>query len=160
MLVKDATVTVSGFKAPKANVPYVEMNNEYRAEGFGWDELIRLEIVRGQDRVETAVASPGTTALTAPTTDATVQRASGLTVTWRDGNSQPANTVRLRLGQAMYDVTLADDKFEYAVPSDRLVVTDREDLYLERSNEVAPAGATAGSAMTVSTYHSARFRVE
>lgn len=159
-IVKDATVSVSGSKAPKTNVPFVDMNNEYRADQFAWDDVIRLEVTRGTDRLEASVGSPGTTQITSPTTDATVRQANGLTISWRDSNTQPANTVRVRLNRAMVDVTLADDKFEYSVPFDKLVVADDENVYLERSNEVAPAGGTAGSAMSVTTYHSIRFKVE
>jgi hypothetical protein len=161
-IVKDATVTVSGSKAPKTNVPFVDMNNEneYRATQIPWDDIIRLEIVRGSDRVEASVASPGTSQITFPTQDSTIRQANGLTVVWRDANNQPANTVRIRLNRAMVDSTLADDKFEFNVPFDKLVVADDEQINLERSNEVAPAGATPGSVMSVTTYHSIRFKIE
>ncbi|MBL8914780.1 MAG: hypothetical protein JNM17_29005 [Archangium sp.] len=159
-LVKDATVNVSGSKAPKTNIPYVEMNNEYRVDQFPWDEIIRLEVTRGQDRVEGSVTSPGTSQITNPTNDGTVRQANGLTISWRDSNMQPANTVRVRMYRSMIDTTLADDKFEFNVAFDKLVVADDENVNLERSNEVALAGGTAGSAMSVTTYHSVRFRIE
>ena len=68
--------------------------------------------------------------------------------------------MRLRLERVMVDVTLADDKFQYRLTADPLVVTDRESLYLERSNEVAPQGAAPGSVITATTTHSIQFKVE
>jgi hypothetical protein len=160
-LITDAQVFVTGGKLPKTSIPAAMMGgNDYRLDGFGWDESLRLEVVRGSDRLEATVQSPGFTVITAPVQDASVVKANGLLVTWRDAGNVPANIVRLRLERAMVDVTLADDKFQYRITTDPLVVTDRENLYLERSNEVAPAGGAPGSVLTATTTHSIQFKVE
>lgn len=159
-LVTDAQVSVTGSKMPKTGLPFAMMSNDYRADGFGWDESLRLEVVRGNDRVEATVQSPGFTVITAPTQDGTVVKANGLLVTWRDAGNAPANIVRLRLDQADVDVTLADDKFQYRIGADPLVVTDRESVYLERSNEIAPPGGAPGSVISATTTHSIQFKVE
>ncbi|MDP1829421.1 MAG: hypothetical protein Q8L48_39510 [Archangium sp.] len=159
-LVTDAQVSVTGSKMPKTGLPFAMMSNDYRADGFGWDESLRLEVVRGTDRVEATVQSPGFTVITAPTQDGTVVKANGLLVTWRDAGNAPANIVRLRLEQADVDVTLADDKFQYRIGADPLVVTDRESVYLERSNEIAPEGGAPGSVISATTTHAIQFKVE
>lgn len=159
-LVTDAQVFVTGSKLPRTAINYTMMSQDYRAEGFGWDESLRLEVVRGTDRMEATVRSPGFTNITAPTQDGTVQRAGGLRVTWRDANNVPAGIVRLVVHRAQVDVTLADDKFEHTVPADSLVTNDRETVYVERSNEVAPEGGAPGSVISASTTHSIGFRVE
>ena len=159
-LVVDAQVSVIGSKLPKTGLPYNMPRNEYSADGFGWDETLRLEVVRGTDRVEASVQSPGFSVITAPTSEGTVVKANGLLVTWRDAGNVPADIARLRLDQSDIDVTLADDKFQYRIGADPLVVTDREWVYLERSNEVAPTGAAPGSVISATTTHGINFRVE
>ncbi len=159
-ILNDCQVSVSGPKMPKVPINFVAASNDYRANGFGWDESLKLEVVRGSDRVEVSLQAPGFTVITAPAQDATVQKASGLKVTWRDSLAQPAHVVRVRLERAQIDRTLADDKFAFDVTADQLVVNDRESVYLERSNEVAPGGAAPGSVMTVTTTHAVQFRVE
>lgn len=159
-LVTDAQVSVTGSKMPKTGLPFAMMSNDYQASGFGWDESLRLEVVRGIDRVEATVQSPGFTVITAPTQDGTVVKANGLLVTWRDAGNAPANIVRLRLEQADVDVTLADDKFQHRIGADPLVVTDRESVYLERSNEIAPEGGAPGSVISATTTHAIQFKVE
>ena len=159
-LITDAQVFVTGSKLPKTAIPFAMMSNDYRASGFGWDESLRLTVTRGTDSAESTVQSPGFTVITAPTQDATVVKANGLLITWRDAGNVPAHIVRLRLERATVDVTLADDKFQYRLTADPLVVIDRENLYLERSNEVAPEGAAPGSVITATTTHSIQFKVE
>lgn len=161
-LVKDATVTVAGTKLPKATIPFIEMSNEYRLDGFGWDETIMLEVSRGStgDKLEASVKPPGTSAITAPTTDSTNPISGGLKITWRDAGGAKANTVRVRMEQAQIDVTLPEDNGEYTVSQDKLIATDRESIYLERTNDVSLGGGTPGSVMSVTTYHSVRFRME
>lgn len=159
-LVTDAQVFVTGSKMPKTAIPFAMMRNEYQADGFGWDESLRLEVVRGSDRVEATVQSPGFSVLTAPTQMGTVVKANGLLVTWRDAGNVPANIVRLQLNRADYDVTLAEDKFQHRIGADPLVVTPDEFIYLERSNEVAPEGGAPGSVITATTTHGIGFIVE
>ncbi len=159
-VVTDAQVFVIGSKLPRTGLPYNMMRNEYSADGFGWDETLRIEVVRGADRVEASVQSPGFSVITAPTQDGTVIRANGLLVTWRDANNVPANIARVRLDRSDVDVTLADDKFQYRIGAEPLVVTDRESVYLERSNEVAPTGGAPGSLLSATTTHGINFRVE
>ena len=159
-LVVDAQVFVTGSKLPKTSIPFQMMQNEYRVEGFGWDETLRLEVVRGADRVEASVQSPGFTVITAPTQEGTVVKANGLLVTWRDAGNVPAGIARVVLQRADLDVTLADDKFQYRIGADPLVVSDNETVYLERSNEVAPEGAAPGSVLSATTTHAINFNVE
>lgn len=158
--VTDAQVFVTGSKLPRTSIPYLMMDNEYRVEGFGWDETLRLEVVRGSDRVEASVQSPGFSVITAPTQDSTVVRANGLLVTWRDAGNVPAGIARVRLHRAEIDVTLADDKFQYRIGAEPLVVSDREVVSLERSNEVAPEGGAPGSVISATTTHGINFKVE
>ena len=160
VLVTDAQVFVTGSKLPKTAIPFAMMNNDYRAGGFGWDDSLRLTVTRGTDSVESTVQSPGFTVITAPTQDATVVKANGLLVTWRDSANAPANVARVRLNRAMVDVTLADDKFQYRITADPLVASDSEQVTLERSNEVAPPGAAPGSVITATTTHTIQFKVE
>jgi hypothetical protein len=159
-LVVDAQVFVTGSKMPKTAIPFAMQSMDYRVDGFGWDDSLRLEVTRGSDRVESTVQSPGFSVITAPTQDGTVVKANGLLVTWRDAGNVPANIARVQLQQADVDVTLADDKFQYRIGADPLVVSDREFVSLERSNEVAPEGAAPGSVITATTTHGIGFKVE
>lgn len=158
--VTDAQVFVTGSKMPKTAIPYAMMRNIYEASGFGWDESLRIEVVRGSDRVEATVQSPGFSVITAPTQEGTVVKANGLLVTWRDAGNVPANIVRVQLNRADYDVTLADDKFEHRIAADPLLVTPDEFIYLERSNQIAPEGGAPGSVITATTTHGIGFNVE
>ena len=159
-LVTDAQVSVTGSKLPKINIPISMNMQEYRADGFGWDESLRLEVVRGSDRLEATVQSPGFSVITAPTQDGTVVKANGLLVTWRDANNQPSNTVHVVLQRADVDVALAEDKCQYRIAAEPLVVATDEVVYLERSNEVAPEGGAPGSVISATTTHSINFKVE
>ena len=159
-LVLDAQVSVTGSKMPKTGIPFAMNSMDYRVDGFGWDESLRLEVVRGSDRVEATVMSPGFSVITAPTQDGSVVKANGLLVTWRDANNVPSDIARVQLQQADLDVTLADDKFQYRIGADPLVVNDRETVYLERSNEIAPEGAAPGSVISATTTHAINFKVE
>ena len=159
-LVLDAQVFVTGSKMPKTSIPFAMNSMDYRVEGFGWDESLRLEVVRGSDRVEATVQSPGFSVITAPTQDGSVVKANGLLVTWRDANNVPSDIARVQLQQADIDVTLADDKFQYRIGAEPLVVNDRETVYLERSNEIAPEGAAPGSIISATTTHAINFKVE
>ncbi len=159
-LVLDAQVFVTGSKMPKTGIPFAMNSMDYRVDGFGWDESLRLEVVRGSDRVEATVQSPGFSVLTAPTQDGSVVKANGLLVTWRDANNVPSDIARVQLQQADIDVTLAEDKFQYRIGADPLVVNDRETVYLERSNEIAPEGAAPGSIISATTTHAINFKVE
>ncbi len=159
-LVLDAQVFVTGSKMPKTAIPFAMNSKDYRVDGFGWDESLRLEVVRGSDRVEATVQSPGFSVITAPTQDGSVVKANGLLVTWRDANNVPSDIARVQLQQADLDVTLADDKFQYRIGADPLVVNDRETVSLERSNELAPEGAAPGSLISATTTHAINFKVE
>lgn len=159
-IVEDAQVFVTGAKLPKTGLPFAMGSNDYRADGFGWDESLKVEVVRGSDRSELNVKSPGFSVITAPAQDGTVVKANGLLVTWRDANNVPADIARVRLERAQLDVTLADDKFQYRIGAEPLVVTDRENILLERSNEVAPAGSAPGSIISATTTHALQFKVE
>ena len=159
-LVLDAQVFVTGSKMPKTAIPFAMGSMDYRAEGFGWDDSLRLEVTRGTDRVESTVQSPGFSVITAPTQEGTVVKANGLLVTWRDANNVPSNIARVQLDRSDVDVTLADDKFQYRISAEPLVVTDRETVYLERTNEVAPEGAAPGSVISATTTHNIAFKVE
>ena len=161
-VVTDATVSVSGPKQGKTQLVADMVNNstDYRAVGFPWDDTLNLEIIRGQERVEASVKSPGVTAITYPTNEGSITASGGLTITWTDANKEPANTVHISMERAMVNVTLADDKFSYTVPTDKLMTTDREGLNLERTNDVALLGGTPGSVMSVTTQHYVRFAVQ
>ena len=87
-------------------------------------------------------------------------KANGLLVTWRDANNVPSDIARVQLQKADLDVTLADDKFQYRIGADPLVVNDRETVSLERSNEIAPEGAAPGSIISATTTHAITFKVE
>lgn len=159
-LVTDAQVFVTGSKMPRTSIAFAMNSMDYRADGFGWDESLRLEVVRGTDTLEATVRSPGFSVITAPTQDGTVVKANGLLVTWRDAGNVAADIARVRLEVADVDVTLADDKFQYRIGADPLVVTGRENVSLERSNEVAPEGGAPGSVITATTHHNISFVVE
>ena len=159
-IVEDAQVFINGSKLPRTGLPFAMGGNDYRAEGFGWDETLRVEVTRGSDRAELTVQSPGFSVITAPAQDGTVVKANGLLVTWRDSNNVPAGIARVRLERAQLDVTLADDKFQYRIGADALVVNDRETITLERSNEKAPEGSAPGSIISATTSHVIQFKVE
>ena len=159
-IVEDAQVFINGAKLPKTGLPFAMNSNDYRADGFGWDDNLRVEVTRGPDRSELTVQSPGFSVITAPAQDGTVVKANGLLVTWRDANNVPANIARVRLERAQLNVTLADDKFQYRIGAEPLVVTDRETVSLERSNENAPTGSAPGSIISAITTHVIQFKVE
>ncbi len=159
-LVLDAQVFVTGSKMPKTAIPFAMNSMDYRVDGFGWDESLRLEVVRGTDRLEATVQSPGFSVITAPTQDGSVVKANGLLVTWRDANNVPSDIARVQLQQADVDVTLAEDKFQYRITADPLEVSDRETVSLERSNEIAPEGGAPGSILSATTTHAINFKVE
>lgn len=159
-IVEGAQVFISGSKLPKTGLTFAMGSNDYRADGFGWDDTLKVEVTRGPDRAELMVQSPGFSVISAPAQDGTVVKANGLLVTWRDANNVPANIARVRLERAQVDVTLADDKFQYRIGAEPLVVTDRETITLERSNEAAPSGSAPGSLISATTTHSIQFKVE
>ena len=159
-IVEDAQVFLNGSKLPKTGLPFAMGSNDYRADGVGWDDNLRIEVTRGPDRAELMVQSPGFSVITAPAQDGSVVKANGLLVTWRDANNVPANVARVRLERAQIDVTLADDKFQYRIGSEPLVVSDRETVSLDRSNEAAPAGTAPGSIISATTTHVIQFKVE
>ena len=52
-IVEDAQVFINGAKLPKTGLPFAMNSNDYRADGFGWDDNLRVEVTLSMAEVAT-----------------------------------------------------------------------------------------------------------
>ncbi|MDP1829911.1 MAG: hypothetical protein Q8L48_42005 [Archangium sp.] len=161
-LVKNAEVAIRGGSLGRTIVPYDDQRDQYRLDSFSWVEGFRLEVIRGNELLDGAIEAPGATLITDPISDSTYRRADGppLLIRWKDSRNAGASTTRLRLDKANLDKSIPSGVYEVRVDPNELVVSDKEKVRLERSNEVNLAGGVGGSVLSASTEHEIEFRVE
>ncbi len=160
-IVKNAEVAIRGGALGRTLVTYDDNREQYRLDGFTWVEGFRLEVIRGDDLLDGSIDAPGATLIVDPISDSTYRRADGpLIIRWRDGRNAPAGSTQLRLEKAKIDRSIQEGVTDLLVDPNELVVTDKEQIRLERSNQVSLAGGVAGSTLSASTEHSIEFRVE
>lgn len=161
-LVSNAQVTLRGGALGTVTLPWEGNNEQYRLEGFAWDEAFGLKVERGQDVLEASLEAPGLSTIVEPIADTTFRIAAGqpLLVRWKDSLGRRAMRTRVELDKAGLDVTLVEGGFDTLVEANRLKVEDKERVRLERTNEVGLAGGTAGSVLSAATTHEIDFRVE
>lgn len=136
--------------------------NQYRLDGFAWDDAFRLEVSRGNDFLDGSIEAPGHTLITSPVADTTYRRGDGLPliVQWGDAVNRRAARVQIRFDKAGIDTTLGQDGLELRVEPNELRADPRERVRVERTNEVGLAGGRPGSQLSAATQHSIEFRVE
>lgn len=160
-LVKNAEVAILGGALGRTLVGYVDDRDQYRLDGFTWVEGFRLEVIRGNDRLDGSIAAPGATLIVDPISDSTYRRADGpLIIRWRDSRNAPAGKTQLRLEKAKIDLSIQEGVTDLLVDPNDLIVSDKEKIRLERTNQVSLAGGVAGSSLSAGTEHSIEFRVE
>lgn len=161
-LVKNAEVAIRGGSLGRTIVPYEDPRDEYRLDSFTWVEGFRLEVVRGTDLLDGSIEAPGATLITDPLSDTTYRRADGppLIIRWKDGRNAGASAIQVRLEKAKIDRAIPAGILEMRVEPSELIVTDKEKVRVERSNEVSLAGGAPGSVLSAGTEHEIEFRIE
>ncbi len=161
-IVRDAEVAIRGGALGRTIVPFDDNREDYRLDSFTWVEGFRLEVIRGRDQLDGSITAPGPTLITDPIAGSTYRRGDGppLMIRWKDANGQPADTTQLRLDKAKIDRTLAPGVYQVSIEPSELVVSDKENVRVERSSQVSLAGGVSGSTLSASTRHEIEFRVE
>lgn len=163
-IVNNAEVAIRGGALARTTVPFDGgngNNTQYRLDGFTWVEGFRLEVIRGNDKLDGSIDAPGPTLITNPISDSTFKKADGqpLIVTWKDTRNAPAHATQVRFDKANLDQAIPDGVLELRVDPANLKV-DKETVRVDRTNEIALAGGSAGSVLSASTTHEIEFRVE
>ncbi len=160
-VVTNAEVALQGGALGRTIVPYDQNREQYRLDGFTWVEGFRLEVIRGKDLLDGSIEAPGATLIVDPISDSTYRRADGpLIIRWRDSRGAPAGSTQLRLEKAKIDRAIQEGVTDLLVDPNELVVSDKEQIRIERTNQVSLAGGIAGSSLSAGTEHSIEFRVE
>lgn len=159
--VENAEVALRGGPLARTVLRYVEDERQYQLDGFVWPDAIRLEVLRGADVLDGAIDAPGPTLITNPVSEQTVRRSDGpLLIQWRDQRNAVVENTHVRLQRADIDRALLGNPLDARVEPNELVVSTRENIRVERSNEVALVGGAAGSVMSAATVHDVDFNVE
>lgn len=160
-LVTNAEVAIQGGALGRTIIPYDAGKDQYRLDSFTWVEGFRLEVLRGQDLLDGSIEAPGATVITEPVAGTTYRRADGpLRIQWRDSRGAGARSTQLRLDKAKIDRSIAEGVIVFDIDPADLVVDDKEQIRIERRNEVSLAGGAAGSVLSAGTQHEIEFRVE
>lgn len=161
-LVTDAEVAIRGGALGRTLIPYDGQRDQYRLDAFTWVEGFRIEVIRGNDRLDGSIEAPGATLITNPVGGSTFRRADGppLFIRWKDERGAPASITSLRLDKAKIDRAIPAGVMEVQIATSDLVVDDKEKVRVQRSNEVSLAGGGAGSLLSAQTEHELEFRVE
>ncbi len=151
------TVTMTSASGKVELTSNMQNAGRWEGSGNGYDEVYQLDVVSGPDKVTgVRVDGPGIHKITAPTDGASVDSTMPNMLTWeRDVAAQAAD---LRLngdgggGGGNGDLTV-DDTGSFMIPANTFVASKDQSrpatVRLTRSNQIAPAGATAGSQLTV-----------
>jgi hypothetical protein len=169
-IVTNAEVAIQGGALTRTILPYAGNgngngnggNNQYRLDGFTWVEGFRLEVIRGNDKLDGSIDAPGATLITAPVGNSTFRKADGqpLIVDWKDARSAPAHITQVHFDKANLDRSIPEGVFELRIdPADLKPAAD-ETVRVDRTNEITLAGGSAGSLLSASTNHEIQFRVE
>lgn len=161
-LVKDAEVAIRGGALGRTIVAYDDARDQYRLDGFSWVEGFRIEVIRGNDLLDGSIEAPGATLITDPIGASTYRRADGppLVIRWKDSRGALAHTTNLRVEKAKIDRAIPLGVYEMRVEQNELVVDGKENIRVQRSNEVSLAGGASGSQLSAQTEHEIEFRVE
>ncbi len=160
-VVKNAEVAIRGGALGRTIIGYDDDREQYRLDGFTWVEGFRLEVIRGDDLLDGAIEAPGATLIVDPISGSTYRRADGpLLIRWRDGRNVVTGSTQLRLEKAKIERSIQQGVADLLIDPNDLVVDDKEQIRLERSNQVSLAGGVAGSTLSAGTEHSIEFRVE
>jgi len=155
-------VAIRGGALGRTIVSYDDARDQYRLDGFTWVEGFRLEVIRGTDLLDGSIEAPGATSIIEPIANTTYRRAAGppLLIRWRDGRNAAASATQLRLDKANLDRAVAAGVSEVVIDPNELVVSDKEKVRVERSNQVSLAGGATGSTLSAGTQHEVEFTVE
>lgn len=161
-LVTDAEVAIRGGALGRTIIPYDAQRDQYRLDSFTWVEGFRLEVIHGKDQLDGSIEAPGATLITDPIGGSTFRRADGppLLIRWKDSRGALANNTNLRVEKAKIDRAIPTGVYEVQIAPNELVVDDKENIRVQRSNEVALAGGAPGSLLSAQTEHELEFRVE
>ena len=160
-IVDNAEVAIRGGALARTIVPFDTNADQYRLDGFLWVEGFRLEVLRGNDLLDGSIEAPGATLITEPISGATYRRADGpLFIRWRDARGAPPFSASLRLDKAKLTPPVPAGAMEVLVDPAQLVVEDKEEVRVERTNEIPLAGGASGSTLSAATEHRIEFRVE
>lgn len=159
-LIDDASVTIRGGALGPTPVPLAKNEHQYQLDGFTWVEGFRLEVTRGDDRLDGSIDAPGATLITNPVEDQVVKASEPFTVQWRDTRNAPAHDVHLRLQKADVDRTLEPGALDFHLDANALAPTGDETVRVERGNTVELAGGATGSELSAATSHQIHFKVE
>ena len=161
-LVTDAEVAIRGGALGRTIIPYDGQRDQYRLDSFTWVEGFRLEVIHGKDQLDGSIEAPGATLITDPIGGSTFRRADGppLLIRWKDSRGALANNTNLRVEKAKIDRAIPTGVYEVQIAPNELVVDDKENIRVQRSNEVALAGGAPGSLLSAQTEHELEFRVE
>jgi hypothetical protein len=154
--VSTGTVTIT---SSSGSVPLAfqtdQAGSSWRGTAAGYDEVYQLDVTSGPDTVTgVRVDGPDIHAFTAPLPGANIDTTMPLTLTWDRVSEAHTATLRTDGGDGGPGSIVIPDSGTYAMAANFLradtqgVRTDQ--LRLIRENEVAPAGAAAGSLVSVS----------
>ncbi|MCB9563512.1 MAG: hypothetical protein H6708_24190 [Kofleriaceae bacterium] len=149
--ITSGTVTVTGNAGPIALTWSDPNGGRWRGSAPSYDQVYQLDVVAGADTVEGVVlAGPDVHVFTAPTPGATVDATLPLDVAWASQDVATSTSIKTR----EIDPIGIDDtgSYQLAVGTLRSKPTEveQEELRLTRSTRIEPAGAVAGSQLTVS----------
>lgn len=143
------TVTVTG-NSGEFPLTYVGDNGRWEGRGLGYDEVYILDVVSGEHEVTgVRVDGPDFHTFAEPLAGATVDSTMPLKVTW--DSEETADSTAIRADKIDW-VSIPDTGLYMlaggALEADASQATVN-DLRLERTNRVIPAGAVAGSEFSV-----------
>jgi len=151
--VTTGTVTI---KSQLVDVPLTWNGNagqtgQWEGSAAGYDEVYQLDVVSGSDKVSGVIVDgPDIHVFTAPTAGASLDSTLVNTMTW--DRADKADIATFRVGD-LDRITIADTG-TYDIPPGSLKAEKDQSrpnqLELTRTNHVAPAGAVAGSDVSVS----------
>ncbi len=164
-VVKDASVVLIGDKGgrPALDNSY-SLLGVYTAIGFAWEPGWRLQVIRGADKLEAYIVSPGLTTITNPLPGSVFDHTANaaLAVKWKDDLGRSADQVTVDTEHGNYNNQVrADDPGERDIPSTEWTQSyAQERIKVTRENLLNLAGGAAGSTLKARTSASVEFAVQ
>lgn len=148
--VTSGTVSVTS-RFESVPLTYDAQEGTWKGRMAGYDEVYRLDVISGADKVEGVIVDgPDIHLFTAPTAGASLDATVANTITW--SREEQADTITFQADNI--DRIQITDTGTYSMAPGSLKSekdTARDNvLELRRTNTVTPAGATAGSTFSVS----------
>lgn len=153
--VTTGTVTMTSSSGKTALTFDQTTTNHWIGTAAGYDEVYQLDVNTGTDNVEgVRVDGPDIHTITSPSASASIDSTAMTSVAWARGEAAQNAVLHLDDTSGGNGDLPITDSGSFAVPANTFQAqkdqTRPATVSLTRSNQIAPAGATPGSTMTVS----------